>query len=139
MEDQFREFGDRVAASVEHLDFERFRGLMAPWLQERWDAALLSDWLEESLDGLPHPVEHGLDGNSLSAAQLRELEGGYGPPSEPLPEEITDANFRKWMCVEFMPPEDNEEGYDACFDMWMAAVEFDGQLRVGYFEATEPD
>jgi hypothetical protein len=62
----------------------------------------------------------------------------YGPPSAALPDEITPLNFRRWLNIQLAPEPSVHEEQNVCYDVWLAAVDHDGALRVGYFEAWEP-
>jgi hypothetical protein len=136
MDDAQREFGGRFARAVIDEDFEAARALLAPWLQPEYSAERLGAWVDESREELPYPGAFELDSNISTLADLREPHD-VDLPTQPIPDEVDDDNFRKWMCIQFQPEDDDE--FDACFDMWLVAVEQDGELRIGYFESTWPD
>jgi hypothetical protein len=125
---------DAVGKNIVERNFEALHALFAPGFQ--MSAAELGRMVDEANEGLAPPKQWTLDENPIDLASLREPDG-LGPPSKPLPEEITDANFAGWLCVQLQPDPDNEEGFDVCFDVWVAAVRQGGKCLVGYLEAWE--
>lgn len=136
MDDALRELGGAFARAVIDEDFDRAHGLLARWLQPEYPPERLRAWVDESREELPYPGAFEVDGNSSTLADLRKPHE-VDLPTQPIPEEVTEENFRKWMCIQFQPEDDDE--FDACFDMWLVAVEHEGELRIGYFESTWPD
>jgi hypothetical protein len=137
MEAAFVEIGSRFAEKVVAKDYDGAREFLAPWLRESVTAKALKSMVERALGDLPEPRRFELDGNSC---QLEDLEvDESSPPTKPLSKEITSDNFRKWMCITFQPDPEEETGYDACFDLWMALVDVAGPLKIGYLEPTDPD
>jgi len=129
-----RQFADKIIAR----DFSAARALLAPWLQDSMTSAALQGVIEERLTEmmeyaecktLTYPVGCDIDGNSCTLEDLQD--------DEPFPPEVTPANFRKWMCLQFLA--DESVAIDAWFDLWMALVEVDGKLAVGFFKFEDPD
>lgn len=136
MDEPSRVLGSTIAQHIVARDFPAARALFAPWFQESMTAEDLERMIDEANEGLAPPVTWTLDENPMDLASLREVDG-FGPPSKPFAPEITDANYRGWICVQFQPDPENEEGFDVCFDLWLAAVDHQGVHRVGYLEAWE--
>lgn len=137
MDKAFREIGDRFAQSIIGRDVESARACLAPWLSARFSKTELDTILQPRYEEMPRPAEFTMDGNSCTLGDLEPTD--YGTPSQPLPAEITNENFRKWMVIEFHPDPKAETGFDACFDLWMAVVDVGGKMMVGYYEAADPD
>jgi hypothetical protein len=137
MEKAFEEVGAQFAERIIRREFEPARDLLAPWLRGAINAEQLEAVVREGCGPLPAPGEFELDGNSCMLEDLEVDE--FSPPTRPLPPEITNENFRKWMVIQFKPDPAQETGYDACFDLWMALVDVDGALKIGYMEATGAD
>ena len=137
MEEAFSNLGAGFAKQIIAGDFAVARSFLAPWLQAVMTADDLKAMMAEARADLPAPAQFDLDSNSC---QLEDLEvDEYSPPTKPLPGEITNDNFRKWMCIQFQPDPEAETGYDACFDLWMALVDVGGSLKIGYLEPTGAD
>ncbi len=64
-------------------------------------------------------------------------EDEFGPPSAPVPSEITDANFRGSFRVEFVPDPDLEAEVDFSYALFLVVVEWEGKLAIGYIEPAE--
>ncbi len=135
MEQAFQDFGARFAQTIVAKDFGAAHAMLAPWLQAEITPGELARRLAVP-EGVPEPARFGLDANKSTYEQLREPEG-FPPRSQPFSPELTAGNFRLWMCIELMPDEDSE--WDACYDLWLAAVEVGGRLAVGYLEPSEAD
>jgi len=146
MEDSYRAFGEKFSAAIIAKDYASAHGLLAPWLQTKVSPEKLREEIDEhvremcqewSVEEAIHPAECDLDGNSsISVASLREPDWDNSIPD--VPAELTDANYRYWMCQQFKPEEGTVE-FDAFFDLWLALVEHEGALRIGYYKFTDPD
>jgi hypothetical protein len=137
MEKAFEEVVGQFAQRIIAKDYESARELLAPWLREATTAAQLESIVREGCKDLPEPAEFEVDSNSCGLEDLTVDE--HSPPTRPLPPEITPQNYRQWMVIQFKPAADDESGYDACFDLWIALVEVDGALKAGYLEAASAD
>jgi hypothetical protein len=148
---EYLEFGESFAKLVIERDFDGAVGLFAPWLQndvapedfrnelDGEVAAMAREW---EMETPANPGDFDVDWNPLSLAELREYdtpEHSYGRPYKPIPAEVTEADFRKWMVIQFMPAEDSGVEFDAFYDFWFMLVETDGALRVGYYKIEDPD
>jgi hypothetical protein len=124
---------ERLAAAVVAQDFGAVRSMLAGPLQKKFTTKKLAQLVaEESKHSGPPDAFRFADGE-LTAADLREEAGG----STPLPAHVTDGNFRRWCCIEFLPEEGSQ--VDACFDWWMAVMDEKGKLAVGFFHITDAD
>ncbi|MBI3649642.1 MAG: hypothetical protein HY231_01190 [Acidobacteria bacterium] len=168
MKEAYQQFGNRFAAAVVAKDYVTAHSLLAAWLQPKVTVAKLQEMIEKEisevcaaaeLDELVYPETWSLDGNSSTVEELKEphsyistRNSGWlgaerpnyssaGDLLKPLADEVTADNFRQWMCIQFMPTEEaqNDLDIDAFLDFWMAVVEVDGQLQIGYFELEDPD
>jgi hypothetical protein len=130
MQPHVREFGSRFARHLSEGDSAAAWAMLADWVQQDVEPAELTE-----LIGVERPVEFEVDGNRATYDELKEPDGD-DLPTRPFDPRVTAANFRQWMCVQLIP---DEEIDDAAVDVWMAVVEVDGQLRIGYLEATGAD
>ena len=126
-----------LAARVVARDFAGAHALLAPWVQAAMSPAELESRLDAAWEDLPPPREWSLDSGFMAVDELRTA-NEYGPPSQPIADEVTTANYRGWHCIEFKPGE-NDDDIDACFDLWLAIVETPAGHRVGFLEPTYPD
>lgn len=113
------------------------QALLAPWMAEHVGIADLERMVSEAGAGLPPPRHWTVDTGAADLATLRTPDG-YGPPSQPLPAEITPENYLGWLCVQFQPAPHGADEVNACFDLWLVAVAHGGACRIGYLEAAEP-
>lgn len=134
MDDRCRELAHRVGRRVVDRDWAGLCELFTPWL--RTSAADVEEMVDIQNDGLPAPASFSVDEGICDLAELREP-AEYGPPSMQLASEITDANFRGWISIQFQPDPKHEDECNVCFDVWLVVVEHQGAYRVGYFEAAE--
>ena len=112
---------------------ERLRAAIEKQLGEVAEAA--------ELERIIYPEDFRVDGNSCTLADVRKDRSelyGIEPVCEVSPE-MTEANFRRWMVIEFLPAEGADIDVDAWMDFWAAVVEEDGQYGIGYFEIHDPD
>jgi hypothetical protein len=136
MDDKTKALAVQVGKHVVDRDFPSLLDCFAPWLAEQLSAADLEDMLGAALADLPAPADFSVD---EGMADLEELQtpGDFGPPTRPLPAEITAANFKGWISVQFTPDPKHFEECNVCYDVWMVVVEHEGERLVGYFEAAE--
>jgi hypothetical protein len=128
---------DALARAIVERDFESARALLAPWLLATTTASAIQHAVDAQNEGLAHPPHSWtVDEGIVGLDDLREPDP-YGPPSTALPDEITPVNFRGWFNIQFAPEPSVHEEQNVCYDVWLAAVEHDGALRVGHFEAWE--
>jgi hypothetical protein len=130
MDAEMREFGKSFAGHLRDGDVAAAHGMLADWLKSEIEADALNDIL-----GVDKPVEFEVDGNNSDYDTLKEPDG-QDLPTRPFDSRITKQNFRQWMCVQLIPDEESE---DLPVDVWMAVVNLDGHLRIGYLEAAGAD
>ena len=136
MDAECRTLADTIGRLVVERDMAGVHGLLAPWLQVSSGVSDIDRMITEAWEGLAPPRSWTIDQGAIDLGALRRPDG-FGPPTAALPEDITPANYRGWFCVQFQPDPVNPEGFNVCFDLWLAAVEHDGAYRVGYLEAAE--
>jgi hypothetical protein len=146
MEASYRAFGEKFSAAIIAKDYASAHMLLAPWLKKKVTPEKLREEIEQhvremckvwSVEDAIHPAACDLDGNSsIDVEGLREPDLDNSVPD--IPAEVTDANYRYWMCQQFKPAEGAVE-FDAFFDLWLALVEHEGALRIGYYKFTDPD
>jgi hypothetical protein len=127
-----KEFAARFAAAVVGKDFGLAHGMFCAALKKKYTAQKLAALVarKSKHSGPPEAFEYG--DNGTTAAELRKGPNEFSK----LPAHVTDANFRRWCCLQFLPEEDS--GADACFDWWMAVIEENG-LKVGFFHILDAD
>jgi hypothetical protein len=130
MDADVRAFGKSFADHLKEGDVEAAHGMLAEWLRSEIPAEELNGFI-----GVENPVEFEVDGNNSDYDTLKEPDG-QDLPTRPFDTRITKQNFRQWMCIQLIP---DEESDDPPVDVWMAVVNLDGQLRIGYLEATGAD
>lgn len=115
---------DALAKRVVEKNFSEVHALLAPWLQQSMT---------------PSDIEHLVKDASAEAGSARTWtldEGFLGVDDLGGSKEITPDNYRGWLCIQFNPGEGHDGG---SFDLWFAAVETDGDYRVGLIEAAGAD
>jgi hypothetical protein len=113
---------DALAKRVVERNFTGAHALFAPWLQTTMSPTDIEHLVSEASAGTGSARTWTLDEGFLGVEDL----GGSN--------EITAANYRGWLCIQFNPGEGHSGG---SFDLWLAAVEHDGDYRVGLIEAAE--
>lgn len=128
---------DSLAACIVKRDFAGAQALLAPWLRATLSADDLEAMVDAAADGLAHPPHDWSADTGLAGLEdLREPDP-YGPPSRPLPPEVTATNFRGWLSIQFAPAPAVHEEQNVCYDLWLVAVEHEGRVLAGYVEAAE--
>jgi hypothetical protein len=168
MDEGYKQFASAFATAVCAKNYQAAHQMLAPWLQQTLSQAKLQEMIEKEIREvcdaaevaeMAYPDTWEIDGNSSTLESLRDphsfistrnsgwLNGegqGYssaGDLVKPIADEVTTENFRKWMCIQFMPNEEarGDLDIDAFVDFWMALVEVGGQFKIGYFELEDPD
>lgn len=124
MEQKCEALCDALAKRVVERDFGGAYALFAPWLQSLMSPTDIEHLVKEASSGATAARTWTLDEGGLDVDDL----GGA--------KEITEDNYRGWLCIQFNPGEGAGSG---SFDLWLAAVEHDGDYRVGMIEAVESD
>jgi hypothetical protein len=168
MEEMYQQFADRFAKAVIARDYRAAHSMLADWLQPTVSAAKLQEMIEKEIqevceaneiEEMVYPDDWTVDGNSSTLESLREersyisarnsawlgeRKGDFSSNDDigkPIAVEFTSEQFRKWLCIQFMPNPDAREdlGIDAFLDFWMALAEVEGEYKIGYFELEDPD
>lgn len=119
---------EALAKRVVERDFTGAHGLLAPWLRERMSPADIERMVDEAGKGQAPAAAWTLDEGFLEVEDLGDASG-----------EITGENYRGWLCIQFNPGQGVAAASNASFDLWLAAVEHDGDYRVGHLEPAEAD
>jgi len=137
MEKAFEDFARQFAERIVRGEYESAREFLAPWLRNAVSAEQLETIVREGRGENPAPARFDFDENESGLEDLQV--DPSSPPTRPLPAEITAQNYRLWMVIQFEPDPDANTGYDTSFDLWMAVVDVDGALKIGYLEAANAD
>jgi hypothetical protein len=128
---------EALAQHVVAKDFDKAHVLLAPWLRSAMKPSEIQKMVHDAGEGLPYPTAWTLDEGLAELEDLRKP-NEYGPPSTAVSNEISEKNYRGWLCIQFTPGATDDDGPNACFDLWLAVVEIGGVHCVGYIEAAEP-
>ena len=82
-------------------------------------------------------AEYAEEEGDRSLATTDGTGGAYGPPSYPIPDEITDDDFRGCWQIEFQPDEDADSDVDYSYAFYLALVADGKELKIGYLEPVE--
>jgi hypothetical protein len=128
----YKAFGERLGAALVAKDFDAAQGMFCKPLQKKFSPKKLATLVarESKHSGPPDTFEYA--DNDTTAAELRQGKNEFPP----LPAHVTDSNFRRWCCLQFLPDEESDL---ACFDWWMAVAEEKGELKVGFFHVLDAD
>jgi hypothetical protein len=117
---------EALAGSIVERNFGGAHALLAPWLQEKLTPGDLERMVDDAAAGGAPAKAWTLDEGFL---EVGDLGSAAGP--------ITDENYRGWLCIQFNAGKSSEG--NASFDLWLAAVEEDGDYRVGHLEPAGAD
>jgi hypothetical protein len=137
MESKCEALCEALAKHIVAQDFIKAHSLLAPWLRAAMKPSEIERIIIEAGAGLPAPRAWKLDEGLCELDDLRKPDS-FGPPSKPISKEITEDNYKGWLCIQFTPGAADDEEANVCFDLWLAAVEIGGINFVGYLEAAEP-
>ena len=148
MDDRHRSFVTAFAEQILSHDYTSAHGNLASWLRAEITPERLQAFVQTEIDTTAeygeweprHPDAFTLDSNpGWKVNDLRtSTRFGERPSNETFPAQITEENFKIWLVAQFTS-KDEEFDHIAWFDWWMALVEEDGELRIGYFEMHEAD
>jgi hypothetical protein len=150
---------DRTAAdfaqAVVDGDYKTAHGHLAPWLRRLVTPRKLQSIIKkEFIDGTA-PADFTTSGNDTTLDDLRahyreyhkddaartlataKSFGEWGPPSIHIADDVTAANYRQWMSIEFAPDPDSGSELDYCLRLWVIVVEVDGAMVIGHLEPGE--
>jgi hypothetical protein len=138
-------------------DFGRAETMMAPWLRSELPNGGLKTVVQLARDEAPPASEFSIaplpyntpatmresvadNAEENGERSLKECDGlgaMMGPPSYPVPAELTDDNFEGAYRLEFQPDEDLEADVDYSFALFVAVVEIGGKQAIGYLEPAD--
>src|SRR5437868_2538889 len=111
-------------------DYHTAEQLLAPWIRAAMPAGGMKKIVRLARGDAPTPVEFEI-----------------GPPEDddpasiqdhmPEQDEVTDDNFRGAYRLDFFPEEELGTDVVASYVFYVAVVEEDGELKIGYLETTE--
>ncbi|MDB4890066.1 MAG: hypothetical protein JWL61_1921 [Gemmatimonadetes bacterium] len=150
-------FLNAFAQAVVAQSFDRAEKMLAPWVKSalpvgglkrvvrlaRGDNPPAAEFeLAELPDNDPASMREGVaeyaeEEGERSLATTDGTGGLYGPPSYPIPDEITDDNFRGCWQIEFQPDEDADVDVDYSYAFYLALVADGKELKIGYLEPVD--
>ena len=150
-------FLNAFAQSVVAQSFDRAEKMLAPWVKQvlpvgglkrvvrlaRGDNPPAAEFeLAELPENDPASMREGVaeyagEEGKRSLATTDGTGGLYGPPSYPIPEELTDDNFRGCWQIEFQPDEDADADVDYSYAFYLALVADGKELKIGYLEPVD--
>src|SRR5262249_29556600 len=134
-EKRVQRFGSMFGQGIIDGDYQAAQKMLASWLQNAFSPQELQTFFQQSfIDGVK-PADCEVNGNNTTLDDLRKTE--YGVPSQPISDAITAANFRQWMSITFTPDPDQDSGLDYCLELWLIAVEENGEMKAGYLESAD--
>ena len=147
MDDDVRSFGTELGRHALARNWPGVHELLAPWLRANHTANTVQAFFEDEYRAVLDANGHGdmhypeypepqLDGNGFTkATQLREPISFAGGKVRPVAAEVTDANMRYWLKLQLLCSDAQLEklDFDSFCEIWMAVVETDEGLRVGYW------
>jgi|SRR5579872_1086411 len=147
MEDSIRSLGMELGNRALKRNWAGVHELLAPWLRNKVSdddvRVFFEDGYREILQqsGIqelhyPEYPEPEVDGNDFTnATELREPIEFEQNKVRPVPPEVTDENMKYWMSMQLQCSEEQMEklGLDYLAEVWMAIVETQEGLRVGYW------
>jgi hypothetical protein len=151
-EQQIAKAADDFGQAIVKRDFKTARTLLAPWLQKQVTAKKLQTLIEKHRISDDAPEDCTVTGNDSTLDELRshykeyhnddatrtltttQEFGEWGPPSISIANEITPANFRQWMWIDFTPDPDSGALVDYCLRLYVIVAEVDGVMTIGYLE-----
>ncbi|MEP6619296.1 MAG: hypothetical protein ABJE47_08275 [bacterium] len=145
------------AQALLRREFGRAEGMLSPWIRASLPPGGLKYVAQRALADAPPPAEFALEAMTYEtlasmrdhvdeyaeADETRTLAttdgsiGEFGPPSYPLPAEVTAANFRGCWRVEFQPDEDLDVDDDFSYALFVAVVGENDVLAIGYLEPSD--
>jgi hypothetical protein len=146
MEDSIRDFVTDLGRKALARDWPAVHGMLAPWLRSRMSEDDVRAFFENEyratleaseVEGMRYPEhpEPEVGGNNfVNATELRKPNSWAGGVRDVAPE-VTDENMRYWARMQLQCSDEQmaELDFDYFAEVWMAVVETDEGLRVGYW------
>jgi hypothetical protein len=147
MDEKINDFGIELGCRVLTQNWQGVHEMLASWLRQAQTVESVREFFESEyratldangIEGMHYPEypEPQIGGNSFTtAASLREPISFQGGKVRPVAPEVTDENIRYWMKLELQCSDEQMEqlGFDQFAEVWMAVVETDEGMRVGYW------
>lgn len=147
MQDDIRAFGMDLGHKVLARDWTGVHLMLAPWLRETASSDDVRRFFEDEyratledsgIEQMHYPEypDPELGGNQFTnATSLREPLSWKPGYLRPVAAQVTDENMRYWMCMKLLCSDGqmNELGFDFFAETWIAVVQTDEGLRVGYW------
>jgi hypothetical protein len=147
MDDDVSAFVTDLGKHVLARDWSAAHEMLAPWLRATTSPDDVRAFFENEyaktleandVDELHYPEhpEPYVSGNGFtSATSLREPIDWLGGKRRAVADEVTDENMRYWATMQLQCSDEQIERLDFDFfaEVWMAVVETDEGLRVGYW------
>ena len=137
METKCEDLCNALAKCIVARDFRGAHSLLVPWYRSTVTPSEIERMVDAQNEGLAHPPHSWTVGEGMVDLDDLRTPDPYGPPSRALPDQITPANFKGWLHIQFAPKPSFHEEQNVCYDLWLVAVEHEGSSMVGYFEAWE--
>jgi len=149
MDDPVGNFSTTLGQAALARDWAAVHRCLAPWLRAKLTVAAVQAFFEDEyrtnlkangIEDLHYPEypEPGVGGNGFTnATELRKPLSWLpaGKNTRNVPPEVTDANMRYWAMVQLQCSDDQmaKLGFDHFAEIWLAVVETEEGLRVGYW------
>ncbi len=139
-------------------DFGRAETMLAPWLKSQLPEGGLKHVVRETIADGPAPAEFSISPLTYDTPQsmresvtdnadengersLSECDGSLaemGPPSYPVPAELTDENFEGAFRLEFQSDEEDlEDDDDLSFALYVVVVNVGERQAIGFLEPSD--
>src|SRR5262245_19420017 len=147
MEDPIQIFTTAFGKNALARDWPAVHSMLATWLRSTTTAEDVQAFFENEYratleaNGItdmhyPEYPEPEVGGNNfINATELRKPISWENNRSRPVAPEVTDENMRYWARLQLQCSDEQMEklGFDYFAEVWMAVVETDEGLRVGYW------
>lgn len=138
-------------------DYHTVESQLAPWLRSALPAGGMRKFMRLARGDAPPPTDFTITPiEDDDAASMREqvddvadaeekrslalMDGSVaidGPPTFPVPDELTDDNVRGVYRLEFQPAEDGNEDAEFSLALYVAVVADGRDLKIGYIEPSD--
>lgn len=147
MEEPIRSFVTDLGRKALARDWAAVHGMLAPWLRASMSVDDVCAFFENEyratleaseIADMHYPAypEPEVGGNTfVNATELRKPISWDGGRTRDVAPEVTDENVKYWAMVQLQCSDEQmaEFGFDYFAEVWMAVVETDEGLRVGYW------
>jgi len=116
-------FGTAIVAG----DFAAAEAMLAPWIIPQLSGGSLKKFLRRAREDRPRP--HSFDVSENTTVTLETLREDLQETGQ-----ITEENFRAWLCLEFYPDPELVAAVDLSYILWIAVVALEKDLAIGYLK-----